>query len=413
MWSLPSELSQPPRLGLKDKERVLEAYKVQRKKRKEANHERAKELSKAQKKIEKKQRWAATRLQAEARRGFARDAIRLKRQERAVEALAGSPPPSPPAPARPSVGARARPRRGGARRPAAGHAARAAAAPAAGRRRRRAARGPPGLVRAVEGARRGAPRRLGSRCVGGGGAARGRGAAPGAGRGPRMRAGAAPAAAAGRGAARASAWPPAGPRGARRGAGRARGATVRGGTAAATAAALPYDGDVQAAMRNQDRAAIRQIMKARGTQETRRASAPAALPPPGLAQSSQPTELPEMPETISFLRSSPLGIRLRRSVSSMASCRSSAPRRRQVHEGRYFQAPIGAAKARVADAHVAVVLVLVLGGRAPGTLVLAIFHLSRLGLGELHLVDDAHVAVVLVLVLALLLGRRVLSHGAG
>ena len=73
---------------------------------------------------------------------------------------------------------------------------------------------------------------------------------------------------------------------------------------------LPYDGDVQAAMRNQDRAAIRQIMKARGTQETRRASAPAALPPPGLAQSSQPTELPEMPETISFLRSSPLGIRL-------------------------------------------------------------------------------------------------------
>ena len=32
--------------------------------------------------------------------------------------------------------------------------------------------------------------------------------------------------------------------------------------------------------------------------------------PPGLAQSSQPTELPEMPETISFLRSSPLGIRL-------------------------------------------------------------------------------------------------------
>ena len=65
-------------------------------------------------------------------------------------------------------------------------------------------------------------------------------------------------------------------------------------------------------MRNQDRAAIRQIMKARGTQETRRASAPAALPPPGLAKSttSQPTELPEMPETISFLRSSPLGIRL-------------------------------------------------------------------------------------------------------
>ena len=64
-------------------------------------------------------------------------------------------------------------------------------------------------------------------------------------------------------------------------------------------------------MRHQDRAAIREIMKARGTQETRRASAPAALPPPGLAQStSQPTELPEMPETISFLRSSPLGIRL-------------------------------------------------------------------------------------------------------
>ena len=83
------------------------------------------------------------------------------------------------------------------------------------------------------------------------------------------------------------------------------------GTAAPAApGALPYGGDVQAAMRNQDRAAIRQIMKARGTQETRRASAPAALPPPGLAQSSPPTELPEMPETISFLRSSPLGIRL-------------------------------------------------------------------------------------------------------
>ena len=80
--------------------------------------------------------------------------------------------------------------------------------------------------------------------------------------------------------------------------------------APAAPGALPYGGDVQAAMRNQDRAAIRQIMKARGTQETRRASAPAALPPPGLAQSSQPTELPEMPETISFLRSSPLGIRL-------------------------------------------------------------------------------------------------------
>ena len=37
---------------------------------------------------------------------------------------------------------------------------------------------------------------------------------------------------------------------------------------------------------------------------------PSALPPPGLAQSPPPTELPEMPETISFLRSSPLGIRL-------------------------------------------------------------------------------------------------------
>ena len=79
--------------------------------------------------------------------------------------------------------------------------------------------------------------------------------------------------------------------------------------APAAPAALPYGGDVQAAARNQDRAAIRQIMQARGTQETRRASAPGALPPPGLAQ-SQPTELPEMPETISFLRSSPLGIRL-------------------------------------------------------------------------------------------------------
>ena len=80
--------------------------------------------------------------------------------------------------------------------------------------------------------------------------------------------------------------------------------------APAAPAALPYGGDFQAAARNQDRAAIRQIMQARGTQETRRASAPAALPPPGLAQSSPPTELPEMPETISFLRSSPLGIRL-------------------------------------------------------------------------------------------------------
>ena len=48
VWSLPAEIGQQPRLGLKDKERVLEAYKVQRKKRKEANHEKAKELSKAQ-----------------------------------------------------------------------------------------------------------------------------------------------------------------------------------------------------------------------------------------------------------------------------------------------------------------------------------------------------------------------------
>ena len=118
--------------------------------------------------------------------------------------------------------------------------------------------------------------------MGGGGAARGRGAAPGAGRGPTL------CAAAGRGAARAASRPPAGPRGAR------RGAVCAGGTALSAApaapAALPYDGDVQAAMRNQDRAAIRQIMKARGTQETRRASAPAALPPPGLAQSSSPAD---------------------------------------------------------------------------------------------------------------------------
>ena len=307
VWSLPSEISQPPRLGLKDKERVLEAYKVQRKKRKEANHEKAKELSKAQKKIEKKQRWAATRLQAEARRGFARDAIRLKRQERAVEALAGSPPPSPPAPARPSVGARAR--------------ARAAAAPAVPPPVTPHAprpRPPPDVVVDAPLADRQAwCEQWKARVVAHlddlardawAKAARRADAAP------------RPAPAA---VQRYAPPPAAAPSGPPPGLPPGLGAPVAAPAApvvppyaaaplsAAPAApgALPYGGDVQAAMRNQDRAAIREIMKARGTQETRRASAPAALPPPGLTQ-SQPTELPEMPETISFLRSSPLGIRL-------------------------------------------------------------------------------------------------------
>jgi hypothetical protein len=326
VWSLPSEISQPPRLGLKDKERVLEAYKVQRKKRKEANHEKAKELSKAQKKVEKKRRWAATRLQAEARRGFARDAIRLKRQERAVEALAGSPPPSPPAPARPSVGARAR--------------ARAAAAPAAPPPVTPHAprpRPPPDVVvdapladrqawceqwkarvvahlddlardawaaaaRRADAAPRPAP------------AAVQRYAPPAAAAPPGPPPGLPPGLAAPVAAPAAPVVPPyaAAPLSAAPAAPVVPPPYAAAPLSAAPAApaALPYDGDVQAAMRNQDRAAIRQIMKARGTQETRRASAPAALPPPGLAQSSPPTELPEMPETISFLRSSPLGIRL-------------------------------------------------------------------------------------------------------
>ena len=330
VWSLPSEISQPPRLGLKDKERVLDAYKVQRKKRKEANHEKAKELSKAQKKIEKKQRWAATRLQAEARRGFARDAIRLKRQERAVEALAGSPPPSPPAPARPSVGARARAR-----------AAEAPAAPplipesvgAGSRWRARAAeaappvtphaprpRPPPDVVVDAPLADRGAwCEQWKARVV-----AHLDDLARDAWAAAARRADAAPRpapAAVQRYAPPAAAAPPGPPPGLPPGLAAPVAAPAAPvvpppyaaaplSAAPAAPAALPYDGDVQAAMRNQDRAAIRQIMKARGTQETRRASAPAALPPPGLAQSSQPTELPEMPETISFLRSSPLGIRL-------------------------------------------------------------------------------------------------------
>ena len=323
VWSLPAELSQQPRLGLKDKERVLEAYKVQRKKRKEANHERAKELSKAQKKVEKKRRWAATRLQAEARRGFARDAIRLKRQERAVEALAGSPPPSPPAPARPSVGARARAR-----------AAEAPAAPplipesvgAGSRWRARAAeaappvtphaprpRPPPDVVVDAPLADRAAwCEQWKARVVAHlddlardawAAAARRADAAP------RPAPAAVPQyAPPGRRSPPPAAVPPGPPPGLPPG----LGAPVAAPSVPVAAAPphLPYGGDVQAAMRNQDRAAIRQIMKARGTQETRRASAPAALPPPGLAQSSPPTELPEMPETISFLRSSPLGIRL-------------------------------------------------------------------------------------------------------
>ena len=300
VWSLPAEIGQQPRLGLKDKERVLDAYKVQRKKRKEANHERAKELSKAQKKIEKKQRWAATRLQAEARRGFARDAIRLKRQERAVEALAGSPPPSPPAPARPSVGARAR--------------ARAAAAPAVPPPVTPHAprpRPPPDVVVDAPLADRGAwCEQWKARVV-----AHLDDLARDAWAAAARRADAAPRpapAAVPQYAPPPAAAPPGPPPGLPPG----LGAPVAAPAApvvpsyAAAPPQLPYNGDVQAAMRNQDRAAIRQIMKARGTQETRRASAPAALPPPGLAQASQPTELPEMPETISFLRSSPLGIRL-------------------------------------------------------------------------------------------------------
>jgi len=303
VWSLPAELAQQPRLGLKDKERVLEAYKVQRKKRKEANHERAKELSKAQKKVEKKRRWAATRLQAEARRGFARDAIRLKRQERAVEALAGSPPPSPPAPARPSVGARAR--------------ARAAAAPAGPPPVTPHAprpRPPPDVVVDAPLADRGAwCEQWKARVVAHlddlardawAAAARRADAAP------RPAPAAVPQyAPPGRRSPPPAAVPPGPPPGLPPG----LGAPVAAPSVPVAAAPpqLPYGGDVQAAMRNQDRAAIREIMKARGTQETRRASAPAALPPPGLAKStSQPTELPEMPETISFLRSSPLGIRL-------------------------------------------------------------------------------------------------------
>ena len=305
VWSLPSEISQPPRLGLKDKERVLDAYKVQRKKRKEANHERAKELSKAQKKVEKKRRWAATRLQAEARRGFARDAIRLKRQERAVEALAGSPPPSPPAPARPSVGARARARAAEAAPPVTPHAPRP--------------RPPPDVVVDAPLADRGAwCEQWKARVV-----AHLDDLARDAWAAAARRADAAPRpapAAVPRYAPPPAAAPPGPPPGLPPGLGAPVAAPsvpvappyAAAPLSAAPAApgALPYDGDVQAAMRNQDRAAIRQIMKARGTQETRRASAPAALPPPGLAQSSQPTELPEMPETISFLRSSPLGIRL-------------------------------------------------------------------------------------------------------
>ncbi len=303
VWSLPAELAQQPRLGLKDKERVLEAYKVQRKKRKEANHERAKELSKAQKKVEKKRRWAATRLQAEARRGFARDAIRLKRQERAVEALAGSPTPSPPAPARPSVGARAR--------------ARAAAAPAAAppvTPHVPRPRPPPDVVVDAPLADRGAwCEQWKARVVAHlddlardawAAAARRADAAP------RPAPAAVPQyAPPGRRSPPSVAAPPGPPPGLPPGLGAPVAAPAAPVQYAAAPPQLPYGGDVQAAMRNQDRAAIRQIMKARGTQETRRASAPAALPPPGLATSA-PTELPEMPETISFLRSSPLGIRL-------------------------------------------------------------------------------------------------------
>ena len=304
VWSLPAEIGQQPRLGLKDKERVLEAYKVQRKKRKEANHERAKELSKAQKKVEKKRRWAATRLQAEARRGFARDAIRLKRQERAVEALAGSPPPSPPAPARPSVGARAR------ARAAEAHAAAPPVTPHVPR-----PRPPPDVVVDAPLADRGAwceqwkarvVAQLDDLARDAWAAAARRADAV-----PRPAPAAVPQyAPPGRLSPPPAAVPPGPPPGLPPGLGAPSVPAAPLSAAPAAPGALPYGGDVQAAMRHQDRAAIRQIMKARGTQETRRASAPAALPPPGLAQSSQPTELPEMPETISFLRSSPLGIRL-------------------------------------------------------------------------------------------------------
>ena len=114
VWALPTDLSKTPKLGFKDKERVLEAYKVQRKERKEANHEKAKESAKEQKKLDKKLLWGATRLQTVARQGFAAEAVRLKRQERAVAALAGlSASRAPPAPSPAewvSVGARARQR---------------------------------------------------------------------------------------------------------------------------------------------------------------------------------------------------------------------------------------------------------------------------------------------------------------
>ena len=74
VWSLPAELAQQPRLGLKDKERVLDAYRVQRKKRKEANHERAKELSKAQKRSRRS--GAGPRRGSRRRRGAAFHATR-------------------------------------------------------------------------------------------------------------------------------------------------------------------------------------------------------------------------------------------------------------------------------------------------------------------------------------------------
>ena len=357
VWALPTDLSKTPKLGFKDKERVLEAYKVQRKERKEANHEKAKESAKEQKKLDKKLRWGATRLQTVARQGFAAEAVRLKRQERAVAALAGlSASRAPPAPSPAewvSVGARARQRGkeapppiyraypGGpvvqatdadyqaglvvwapaAPPPAASIFDDAAPADVRARSRPRPAtppvapprpRPPPAVaVDAPLADRRAWTEQWKARVVANlddlardawAAAARRADApaphAPAAGRyAPPARRSPPPV------APLPAAPPPAGP---------PPGLPPSLGVPAA-APALPYGGDTQAAMRANDRDAIRQIMSARGQRETR--AAPAA-PPPGIrrasapGRASPPTVLPEMPETVTFLRSSPLGIRL-------------------------------------------------------------------------------------------------------
>ena len=63
VWSLPSDRTVQPRLGLKESQAVLAAYKKQRKVKKDANREVSRELTKEQKKREKKERWAAGALQ--------------------------------------------------------------------------------------------------------------------------------------------------------------------------------------------------------------------------------------------------------------------------------------------------------------------------------------------------------------